>query len=295
MKNLYRFSLFSAFSGVVLIIAGGLVKSHEAGLSVPDWPLSYGEWMPPMVGKIFWEHGHRMIASFVGFLTLVMMVWTHFLKNATPSLKSFSRILVWLVVLQGVFGGITVLFNLTPAASIVHAVLGQVFFSALCLFAYAVKLEQTPVVLALDAEKQARLFKLFRFARVTLFLFFFQLLLGAATRHIRHLHIAWTHTAFAFVVTAHVVLIYLKSEGLEVKDKGLTQITLFLLCAVMLQIILGAGSLGLTQLMARLDDPTPAQIWFTTFHQSLGAFLLAAIWLLTQMLAARVKACTGGK
>lgn len=289
MKNLYRFSLFTAFSGAVLIIAGGLVKSHEAGLSVPDWPLSYGEWMPPMVGKIFWEHGHRMIATFVGLLTLIGAFWTHFTQGASSSLKSFSRILVWLVILQGVFGGLTVLLNLPPAVSIVHGVLGQVFFSALCLFAYAVKREGQPLQLALSAETKTRLEKAFRLARVTLFIFLFQLLLGAATRHLRHLHVALTHTGFALVVVTHVILVYLRVSHLELKDKGLSQTAHFLLAAVMLQVVLGAGSLGFTQLMARLQDPSQAQIVFTTFHQSLGAMLLAAIWLLTDMLSKRVK------
>ena len=112
MKNLYRLSLATAFAGLVLIVAGGLVTSHEAGLSVPDWPLSYGKWMPPMVGKIFWEHGHRMIASAVGLLVLIMMVATLRNRQASLSLKKFSVFLLGLVILQGVFGGVTVLLNL---------------------------------------------------------------------------------------------------------------------------------------------------------------------------------------
>ena len=63
---LNRFAVFAASATFCLILAGALVTSNDAGLSVPDWPLSYGQWMPPMVGGIFYEHGHRMIASFVG-------------------------------------------------------------------------------------------------------------------------------------------------------------------------------------------------------------------------------------
>ena len=58
-----------------LLIAGALVTSNDAGLSVPDWPLSYGSLLPPMVGGIFYEHGHRMIAAFVGMLSIVLAVW----------------------------------------------------------------------------------------------------------------------------------------------------------------------------------------------------------------------------
>lgn len=257
---------------------------------MPDWPLSYGKLMPPMVGKIFWEHGHRMIATFVGCLTLIMTFWTHFSKGASAELKSFSRILVWLVILQGVFGGLTVLLNLPPTVSIVHAVLGQIFFASLCLFDYAVKLAAEPLHLSISVEGKARLGKAFRLARVTLLMFFLQLLLGAATRHMRHLHIALTHTAFALIVVTHVILVFLRISNLEVKDKALSQGAFFLLGAVLLQIILGAGSLGFTQLMARLQDPSQAQIVFTTFHQSLGAVLFAAICLLTTMLSRRLAA-----
>jgi len=72
---LHRYALLTAAATFCLILAGALVTSHEAGLAVPDWPLSYGQLMPPMVGNIFWEHGHRMVATFVGLLTIGLAVW----------------------------------------------------------------------------------------------------------------------------------------------------------------------------------------------------------------------------
>ena len=63
---LHRFAFFTACATFCLVIAGGLVTSTGSGLAVPDWPLSYGQVMPPMVGGIFYEHGHRMVATFVG-------------------------------------------------------------------------------------------------------------------------------------------------------------------------------------------------------------------------------------
>ena len=293
MKKLHNFSLLAAFSGAVLIIAGGLVTSHQAGLSVPDWPLSYGKLMPPMIGKIFWEHGHRMIASLTGFLTLSMCVWTHCESGASAKLKSFSRVLVELAVLQGVFGGLTVLYNLPHAVSIIHAALGQIFFSALVCFSYAVKGEAEPLSFNIPEEKKAALAKAFRITRVTLFLFLFQLLLGAATRHIKHMHVAWTHAGFALIVVTHVVLVFLRVSNLHLEDKAPLRAGLFLLSAIMLQLGLGAGSLGYTQFMEKGLQPSTAQIWFTTFHQSLGAALLATIALLTCMLAKRIKISSG--
>ncbi len=73
--NVHRFAVFTACCTFLLLIAGALVTSNDAGLSVPDWPLSYGSLLPPMVGGIFYEHGHRMIAAFVGMLSIVLAVW----------------------------------------------------------------------------------------------------------------------------------------------------------------------------------------------------------------------------
>src|SRR5215468_5163776 len=78
---LHRFALFTACCTALLIFVGGLVTSTESGLSVPDWPTTYGWNMftfpfSKWVGGIFFEHGHRQLASFVGWLTVVLDVWT---------------------------------------------------------------------------------------------------------------------------------------------------------------------------------------------------------------------------
>ena len=110
-----------------MLIAGALVTSNDAGLSVPDWPLSYGSLLPPMVGGIFYEHGHRMIATLVGTLSIVLAVWLWRVES--------RRWVRWLgvaalgaVVAQGILGGITVLFFLPPPISAAHATLAQLFF-----------------------------------------------------------------------------------------------------------------------------------------------------------------------
>src|ERR1700745_995606 len=74
-SKLHRFAILLAFWTLLLIVAGGLVTSNDAGLSVPDWPLSYGKLMPKMEGGIFFEHGHRMVATTVGMLTIILAIW----------------------------------------------------------------------------------------------------------------------------------------------------------------------------------------------------------------------------
>ena len=74
----HRFAVITAAAAFFLLIAGALVTSNDAGLSVPDWPTSFGSmWrLPNMVGGVRFEHSHRMIAEFVGLLTVLLAVIT---------------------------------------------------------------------------------------------------------------------------------------------------------------------------------------------------------------------------
>jgi heme a synthase len=129
---LHRYATLVSATTVLLIVAGGLVTSTGSGLSVPDWPTSYG-WnmftfpMKHMVGGIFYEHGHRLIASGVGFLTIILALW---IWKAEP--RRWMRLLgftaLGAVCLQGLLGGITVLYFLPTPVSTAHAGLAQIFF-----------------------------------------------------------------------------------------------------------------------------------------------------------------------
>ena len=129
---LHRFSKFLVACTVLLILAGSLVTSHDAGLSVPDWPTSYGWNMftfPPSmwVANILYEHGHRLIASTVGFLTIIMAVWL-WMADSRRWLRWFGVAALGSVIAQGVLGGLTVLFFLPAAVSTAHAGLAEIFF-----------------------------------------------------------------------------------------------------------------------------------------------------------------------
>ena len=123
--NLYL--RFMAFATLLLLVAGGLVTSQDYGLAVPDWPKSYGMWFPPMIGGVFYEHGHRMIAGFVGILTVIMAAWL-WLKEPRRWVKIFGTVALLSVIVQAVLGGITVLYFLPTWISTFHATLGQTFF-----------------------------------------------------------------------------------------------------------------------------------------------------------------------
>ena len=129
---LHLFALLVAASTALLIFAGGLVTSTGSGLSVPDWPTTYGWFMltfplEKMVGGIFYEHSHRLIASGVGALIVVLAIW---LWTSEPRawVRRLGYVALGAVVTQGILGGITVLWFLPDAVSIAHAGLAQLVF-----------------------------------------------------------------------------------------------------------------------------------------------------------------------
>src|SRR4051812_3304147 len=131
----HRFSLLLVASTLVLIFVGGLVTSTGSGLSVPDWPLSYGMVMPPMVGGVFYEHGHRMVASAIGFLTLVLAIWTA-RRERRATLRRLAWAALGAVIAQGVLGGLPVMFLLPTPISVTPPCLAQAFFCMTIALAY---------------------------------------------------------------------------------------------------------------------------------------------------------------
>jgi heme a synthase len=130
--GLHRFALFTACCTAFLIFVGGLVTSTESGLSVPDWPTTYGWNMfafpfSKWVGGIFFEHSHRLFASFVGFLTVVLAIWT-WVKERRNWVRWLSVAALGAVIAQGLLGGLTVLLLLPAPVSTLHACLAQTFF-----------------------------------------------------------------------------------------------------------------------------------------------------------------------
>lgn len=98
--GLHRFAVLTAFATLGLVVIGGLVTSHGAGMAVPDWPNTYGYNMfffpfSQWVGGIFYEHSHRLFASGVGLLTVVLALWLHG-RNARPLMRWVGAIL-WLL------------------------------------------------------------------------------------------------------------------------------------------------------------------------------------------------------
>ena len=279
----HRFAVVLSLSTLVLVFVGGLVTSTGSGLSVPDWPLSYGMVMPPMVGGILYEHGHRLVAAAVGLLTLVLAIWTQAVEP-----RAGLRRLAWsglaLVIAQGTLGGMTVIFLLPVPVSVAHACLAQVFFCVTIALAYATSNEWTQTRSRPDSARVRPA----AFAAVGVA--FVQLVLGAAMRHsgaglaIPDFPLAWGHLVPPFDspgVTVHyahrlgalavlgtVLLLAVRAHGSDVA--GLSRMARLLVMLVTLQIMLGAT----TVLTAKAVLPTTA-------HVAVGAAVLGACFLLS--------------
>jgi cytochrome c oxidase assembly protein subunit 15 len=135
---LHRFAVLTAVITFCLLGIGGLVTSHEAGMSVPDWPTSYGYNMFALPikfwkGGAFFEHTHRLLASGAGFLTTVLAVWL-WLKDSRKWMKWLGVLAFLLVVAQGVLGGLRVTLKMDNLG-VIHGVVAQSFFILMCAIA----------------------------------------------------------------------------------------------------------------------------------------------------------------
>ena len=271
----------TASATFLLLLAGALVTSNDAGLAVPDWPTSLGHWpityhywaRTQMVGGVLYEHGHRMVAQFVGMMMIALAVWTWRVDQR----RWMKRLGFWAlagVIVQGILGGITVLFFLPPAVSTAHATLAQTFFVAvvaLALFTRRGWLE-TPRLELRDAGRPGKMTR--TLVVLALGSVYLQLILGAAFRHsalklLPHLIMAAVVAATALWAVTRV----LRDYGSVPQLRRPAQILLGL---IVVQLSLGFGAY-LTRVEWGKDAPQPllAMVVTTVAHVGVGALVLA--------------------
>ena len=257
----------NAAAAMLLLVAGGMVTSTNSGLAVPDWPLSYGQWLPAMVGGVFFEHGHRMIAALVGFLILVMAFWTQF-EESRPAVRRLAWWTLFLVCLQGVLGGVTVFFGLPVAVSAAHATLGQTLFCLLVIMAELLGDDD----LIHKSEPVGNLRWIGVLAVVALWC---QLVMGAVMRH-GGSGISW-HLMGAAV--AALACGWFAAATLMRREPALRSAAAGLLVLLACQLTLGLA----TAEFRVLPHPrtNAAMISIATTHLAVGALLLGVATLLT--------------
>lgn len=254
-------------------MAGALVTSHDAGLSVPDWPTSFGSLykLPPMVGGIKWEHGHRMVAEFIGLLIIVMAIWTQRVEQ-----RKWMRVLGWIalaaVIGQGVLGGLTVLFYLPWAISTAHATLAQTIFCAvvaMALFTSKSWLQESDPILEHGFPAGTA-----TLTTTTAACVWVQLILGAAFRHsgIKLL----PHLIGACVVAAMICWTVIRVLTYYGNVPQLRRPAQLLLALLMLQLALGfVAYVTRVQLGRDAVQPLAGMVLSTVSHVAGGALVLA--------------------
>jgi heme a synthase len=292
--GLHRFALFTACSTAFLIFVGGLVTSNQAGLSVPDWPTSYGWNMftfpySKWVGGIFYEHGHRLVASFVGVLTIILALWT-WLRETRRWVRVLSLVAVCAVVVQGILGGLTVKYLLPTSISMTHACLAQTFFCLTIALAYFTSPTwKGGVPLVHDRHQSVALPAL---CLITTGAIYLQLLLGAWMRHTQsglaipdfplafgklipeftnyHVGIHFAHRIGATLVTAAIVWTFLRIWRSHSGHTLLVRPAALMFVLLCIQLILGAYTIW--------TEKSPL---IATAHVATGALVLGTSFLLT--------------
>src|ERR1700731_4450863 len=178
-SGLHRYAIFTALCTFLLLIAGALVTSNDAGLSVPTWPLAWGSVTPPMVGGIVYEWSHRVLAASVGFLTIILAAWL-WIAEKRSWMRRLGLAALGGVIAQGILGGLTVRMFQPPAVSAAHATLAQLFFSTVVAISFFTSPWWQGEIPELEDTATPRLRSLTIWTLAAVFL---QLILGAAFRH----------------------------------------------------------------------------------------------------------------
>ena len=294
---LHKFAVFVAGCTVFLVFAGSLVTSTDSGLAVPDWPTTYGWNMfsfPPSkwVGGILYEHGHRLIASGVGVLTIVLAVWL-WLAEQRRWLRWLAVAAIGTVVAQGILGGLTVLFFLPAAISTAHAGLAEIFFS----LTVAIALFTSPNWIAGYGRRDVGQpgvddGPLRRLATATTALIYVQILVGATMRHtgaglaipdfplmFGHLlpdhwspkiAIHFAHRLGALFIALPVAVTAARIFSRHRNRRELMQATTVIIVLLVVQVTLGALTVW-----SRRD------VWLNSLHVVCGALTLTTSLVLT--------------
>lgn len=292
-KKHFYLSLTLAMATFFLLIVGALVHPTGSSLACPDWPTCYGSFFPEMEGGIFFEHSHRIVATIVGFLTVLLNISVWGFSSLEKKIKVHVSIALMIVILQGVLGGITVILKLPPAVSISHLGLSMFFFCFVVKICFQIWQATFPQKRRTSGDSHT-LAQVGRWAFVLTVLVYLQVVLGGVVRHFHagrscgselpfcesqiwpaalQQQIHMTHRIMGVIVFLAVLcgnIWFLKAR--RKKNLGFSPLALIAtrLCPmiVSLQVLLGlltvASMVGLVEVVA---------------HTAVGALLLAIQWL----------------
>jgi heme a synthase len=258
---------------LLVITAGALVTSNDAGLSVPDWPTSFGYLIkvPHFVGGVRYEWSHRMLAGSLISLTLAIAIWTLLVEK--------RRWLRWLaigafctVIAQAILGGLTVLLFQPPAVSTAHAAVAQTFFCiavAIAVLTGRKWVEEHPRV-----EFDKRRPSLFTLTLLAIFVLYVQLILGGMFRH--HGLSWWPHVVHAVIVSFVLGWTVVRALAVYSHIDAVRRPAVGILSLLIAQLCLGfAAFLTRVAWGTNAAQPELPMVISTVAHVAVGALLLA--------------------
>lgn len=296
----HRFAQLTAAATFILLVIGGTVNPTGSSLACPEpTVLCHGEFFPPMVGGVLYEHGHRLAAMSVGLLQIAL---TYFLFTRRKDMRRLPFVLLGMVVLQGLLGAITVKYKLPWFISTAHLLLGFSYFATLIYTAFRTRQNPTVVELQQHDHLRGELGGARTWIAIAIGAVFIQLLLGALVRHhgaalaclgmptctrtgdwwpavgIQHLHMI--HRAFG-VVTAIVTI----TAAIVVARRARGWSSVRTLAAIAPLLVIGQIVLGVYTVLSMRDVP------LAVGHFA-GAASLWALWMSMWLITARRQAGT---
>ena len=277
-----RFTIGTFIVAIGLLAWGAFVTSINAGMAVPDWPTSFNSYDPfnPWpewwnITPVFAEHGHRLLGALVGFLTLTLAVWTWF-KESRVWMKRLGLGALLLVILQGVLGGLRVLFVSIDLA-VVHAMVAQLFFALLAsMIVFTSRAWLNEPSSSRDFMPFADLKRISFLAPLFVYV---QIFLGALLRHpgtgiepfLVGLHLGW-----AFVATSILVVFWSKLRAVPDYARAVKKLSSVMIAVLSVQVALGLFAYLVLLDESGLVKASNVQVIANTSHMVIGALLFAS-------------------
>src|SRR5713101_2121300 len=270
--GVHRFAVFTVCWTILLFVAGALVTSKDAALSVTDWPTSHGTLVPPLSslqGGDFFEFSHRAVAGGLGILVLVLAVLL-WVKESRVWLRWLGFVAVLGVAVQAILGGQVVIRLLHYWLPVIHACFAQIVFGAvlgIAVFTSKWWVSEQP---QLEDSGSPSIHALTILNAAVIYL---QVILGAGFRH-KDIPI-WPHMAGALLVLGMVIWTTVALRKRFAQSRELSRARILLHSIFGTQFLLGLGAYWSRLTTADAPQPMPVMVTLTVIHTVVGAVLFA--------------------
>ncbi|KON89235.1 heme A synthase [Sporosarcina globispora] len=134
-RSLKWFAVLTTIGMLLILLGGALVTKTESGMGCgKSWPLCNGEFVPSdITPELIIELAHRLVSGSVGFMVLILSIWTwrkigHIRETKFLSLTSF-----FFLVLQALIGAAAVVWGQSDFVLALHFGISLISFASVLL------------------------------------------------------------------------------------------------------------------------------------------------------------------